>query len=230
MSYIDNKRLAFHTVFEDSSILKDINKDLADNFQHLRFGFHVIQTQNDSIESVSEKDPFFEDIQYYTDYDKFSAAVKSDIKTQYMDVAKVILSKNAFTPLCIQKVTFSACIQYLKQSKKNLLEESFEAWQHGPVIPDLYQDLKSYKSTDISTLDDYQKKILHARFLQLPEGNEIKNLISNVSDENSKLTATAIYKEGHIKDGPWDLTYNNKAKGPNHEISKKDMEAYALHV
>ena len=230
MSYKTSKRLAFHIVFEDSSEVRSINKDLGQRFQHLRFGFHVIQTQSDSTKSICDKDPFFEDIQYYTDYQEFICAIETDITPDHTDVAKVILSKNSFTPLCIQKVAFAACIESLKQSKAELLEESFEAWTHGPVIPDLYHALKAYKRAPISPLDDYEKKIMHARFLQIPSGSEIKDLIGNVSDANAKLTTTAIYDEGHIKDGPWYLTYHNKAKGPRHSISKKDMKDYALHA
>lgn len=230
MSYMSKKRLAFHIVFKDSSVVKHINKNLTEKFQHLRFGFHVIQTQSDSIESIAKKDPYFEGIKYYTDFNQFVDTVESDIQMNVTDAVKVILSENSFTPLCLQNITFSSYVQYFKQSKQSLFHEKFEAWKHGPVIPELYQSLKPYQKNDVSKLDNYEKKVLHSRFLQIPNGVEIQKLIKNISNENSKLTTTSIYNEGHVENGPWALTYHNKVKGPSHKISNDDIKNYVQRI
>lgn len=230
MSYINKERIAFHVSFQDSSIVKEIHKKLREKFQDLRFGFHVIQTQSDSIESIAKRDSYFEGIKYYTDYDQFIAAVELDIKMKSTDAVKVVLSRNTFSPLYMQNVVFSCYTHYLKEYKTDLFKDKFEAWKDGPVIPSLYQSLKSYKNKSIDKLDDYEKKVLHARFLQIPNGREIKKLINQVADENSTRTDNAIYQEAHAQDAPWTLTYYNPDKGRSHEISKDDIKDYAQRI
>lgn len=46
------------------------------------------------------------------------------------------------TPMKIQKLVYYAQAWYLKLFKTPLVDEYFSRWEHGPVIPSLYHDLK----------------------------------------------------------------------------------------
>ena len=46
--------------------------------------------------------------------------------------------------LKLQKLVYYAQAWYLAISDEALFEEDFEAWVHGPVIPELYQEYKSF--------------------------------------------------------------------------------------
>lgn len=65
------------------------------------------------------------------------------------------------TNLKIQKLVYYAQAWYLANFDKPLFEEDFQAWVHGPVIPELYQQYKefSYKPIDINvTLDQVEPR------------------------------------------------------------------------
>ena len=48
------------------------------------------------------------------------------------------------TPLHVQKLVYFAHARLLAFYKKPLIKQTFEAWEHGPVVRALYDDLKSY--------------------------------------------------------------------------------------
>lgn len=65
------------------------------------------------------------------------------------------------TNLKIQKLVYYAQAWYLANYGNSLFEEDFQAWVHGPVIPELYQQYKqfSYKPIDIDVrLDQIEPK------------------------------------------------------------------------
>lgn len=61
------------------------------------------------------------------------------------DVAGFFLSKNSMTPKKLQKLTYYAEAWHQALLEEPLiLDESFQAWVHGPVSPSLYQRYRSY--------------------------------------------------------------------------------------
>ncbi|MCY4576044.1 MAG: DUF4065 domain-containing protein [Chloroflexi bacterium] len=48
------------------------------------------------------------------------------------------------SPLHIQKLVYFAHARHLALHKEPLIFQEFRAWQYGPVVRDLYDDLKSY--------------------------------------------------------------------------------------
>lgn len=66
------------------------------------------------------------------------------------DVAKYFLSKEAMTPKKLQKLCYYAEAWRHTLYHCGLINDShFEAWVHGPVSPDLYQNYKEYKWMEI---------------------------------------------------------------------------------
>lgn len=70
------------------------------------------------------------------------------------DIADIVINlyqeKNKeITNLKLQKVLYYIQLAYLKQEGKPLIDEDFEAWRHGPVIPSLYDKFKIYVSDSI---------------------------------------------------------------------------------
>ncbi|MBU0580866.1 MAG: DUF4065 domain-containing protein [Candidatus Margulisbacteria bacterium] len=53
------------------------------------------------------------------------------------------------TPLKMQKLVYYAYVWTLINNRKPIINEKFEAWPNGPVLPSLYNILKKYGSSPI---------------------------------------------------------------------------------
>lgn len=79
-----------------------------------------------------------------------------------MDVVKFFLrlqdadadSGDVITNLKAQKLLYYAQGVSLAQTGRPLFEDDFAAWQHGPVIPALYEELKAFGSRQIELPND----------------------------------------------------------------------------
>jgi uncharacterized phage-associated protein len=67
-------------------------------------------------------------------------------------------SGEAITHLKVQKLLYFAEAYHLANFNRSLFREEFEAWAHGPVVQEVWRDLKSY-GWDAIPLIDTQNKI-----------------------------------------------------------------------
>lgn len=79
-----------------------------------------------------------------------------------------------------------------------LIEEDVQAWQYGPVIPELYFRLKT-KTLGITS--DYIKD--KEKF---EKDTEVKNLLEAVYRKYGKYTGGQLSNLTHNQDTPWDIT------------------------
>ncbi|WP_088228975.1 type II toxin-antitoxin system antitoxin SocA domain-containing protein [Desulfosporosinus sp. FKB] len=85
---------------------------------------------------------------------------KSSHKNKLVSVAEYFLNKiepeagESITPLKLQKLVYYAQAWSLT-FHKSLFEEDFQAWVHGPVIPDLYIYFKEYGSSNIPKVSSF---------------------------------------------------------------------------
>jgi len=101
-------------------------------------------------------------------------ATKSPYKAE--DVAKYLIflaskenqekEREGITNLKLQKVLYLAQAYYLAKLGKPLFAEKLEAWEYGPVVPEVYRKLKRNGSNPIiaeedkSTLSEEDKEVL----------------------------------------------------------------------
>lgn len=83
------------------------------------------------------------------------------------DVADFILAKandseDLITNLKLQKLVYYAQAWYLANRSNELFEEDFEAWVHGPVIPELYKKYKEFGPRPI--IKELQLKNVEKKF------------------------------------------------------------------
>ena len=71
------------------------------------------------------------------------------IITDYLNGKGVTVS-----PKKLQKLVYYVEAWHLVHFESNLIDENFEAWVHGPVVPELYQDLKKFGYNDIKIIND----------------------------------------------------------------------------
>ena len=79
---------------------------------------------------------------------------------------------NNLTPMKLQKLMFFAQSWYLKHTGMPLFEGSFERWQYGPVLPEIYHEFKRFGSSNIDnfgydmwknrqTIDYYDSEVIN---------------------------------------------------------------------
>ena len=61
---------------------------------------------------------------------------------------------DAVSPKKLQKLLYYIDAWHLVYFGEPLLEEDFQAWVHGPVIPELYKHLKEHGFNNIEVIDD----------------------------------------------------------------------------
>ena len=111
------------------------------------------------------------------------------------------------TPLKLQKIVYIAHGWMLGLYDEPLFSEDVEAWQYGPVVPELYRETKRYKGINISTLDDERYEVT----LKPHE----ESIVKQTFDKYSVLS------------GPQLVTLTHKSGTPWHDVTKGGETVYA---
>ena len=127
-----------------------------------------------------------------------------------LDVAKYMLSLtdeksgNTISDLALQKLLYYAQGYYIACFNKPLFKEDIEAWEHGPVVRDVY---KEYKKYDYKPIPKYE--ITEEGKKQFDEKQ--KNVIEFVFDNMSGYSAKQLEYKTH-RERPWLETYSKDKK------------------
>lgn len=219
--YSKEKRIAFyrcHDSIEEIMEFIDIADRIKETFKHLTFSFHHIQTESDTICSIESYDPYFRDIEYFSDVEEYIELIKADIEVKPIDIAKIILSKKSFCQLALEKIMYFVDCEYIKKYGEPIFSDEFQAWDLGPVIPKVYRKYKFYGYDKIS-LTDKQKVIICSKMMKFKNYDRISEVIDEVIDRYKEYTANDLVTESHEEGSPWDLVYNG-GLGRNEKISK----------
>ncbi|NER49254.1 MAG: SocA family protein [Symploca sp. SIO1A3] len=133
-----------------------------------------------------------------------------------LDIAKYFITlaspeqEDFITNLKLQKLLYYAQGFYLAMFDKPLFTEKIEAWQYGPVVPDIYHHYKQYKLAFIPQPEDFN-----------PEqyDQETQDLLNEVYEVYGQYTAPALMHLTH-QELPWKKTTITE------EISHSLMKTY----
>lgn len=125
------------------------------------------------------------------------------------------------THLKLQKLIYFAQGIYLAYTDNALFKEKIQAWQHGPVVPNVYSLFSVYGKDEISK--KLSKEELDT-ISQIEKDNDISMVLNYVYNNFGIYTAWQLREISHEVNGPWDITV--KEKGLNSEIDKKLMKNY----
>lgn len=119
--------------------------------------------------------------------------------------------------LKLQKLLYYAQAWHLAIYKHPLFPEKFQAWVHGPVIPELYHTYKVFGS----------KPIEAESVAKLQCDQEIQDFLDELVDEYFDLDAYTLELLTHRED-PWKNARNGLSPdAPSSAvISEDEMEAY----
>jgi uncharacterized phage-associated protein len=137
--------------------------------------------------------------------------------TTAKDVAKFFLSKTreeigeSITHLKLQKLLYYAQGFSLAIFDTPIFEERIEAWDHGPVVPDLYQEYKAYKANPLPGVDVEEASRLFT--------TEQMEMLNDVYEVYGQFSAWKLRAMTH-SEPTWEKAY------PGGIISHADMKRY----
>lgn len=118
------------------------------------------------------------------------------------DVAEYFLAKtdetagDAISNLKLQKLVYYAQGFALAMTGKPLFNEDFRAWQHGPVIPELYQKYKTNGALGIKPPSNFDASKFTA---------EQKDVLEQVYEAYGQFSAWKLRNMTH-EEAPWEDT------------------------
>lgn len=118
------------------------------------------------------------------------------------------------TPLQLMKLVYISHGWTLAILGRPLVTNTIEAWQYGPVIPDLYQQTKKYGSG--SVIEEIPPPFWAKS--ETPLDNAEKQIIQQVYDVYGSETGIQLSAMTHKSGTPWDLTWAS-GRQRNAEIS-----------
>lgn len=101
------------------------------------------------------------------------------------------------THMKLQKLVYLTLEDWLVENDSSFLQGDPEVWQYGPVFPDLYHELKHYRSQPIT------KKIEVFGAEPKVEDENIRGSILRVWDKYKLTAATRLSDLTHRPGGPW---------------------------
>lgn len=115
---------------------------------------------------------------------------------------------NFFTPMQLLKLVYIAHGWMLGFFGKPLINEDVEAWKYGPVIPELYQEVKNYGRekvrNEISSWPIPSRQSLN---------EEEKSVIHFVYKKYGNLDGIRLSMITHQKDTPWSDIFSHEGWG-----------------
>lgn len=113
--------------------------------------------------------------------------------------------------LRLQKLLYLCQMFSLGRTGKPIINEQFEAWMYGPVIPQLYRKMKVFGASPVSD-----------RFYEItPLQPDIESLIAEVCGALKDRSDAVLVASTHREGGAWAKNYNASARNvpiPNNDI------------
>lgn len=119
-------------------------------------------------------------------------------------VAKKIINlsdqaKKTVTPMQLIKLVYLSHGWMLGLYNRPLIKEDIEAWQYGPVIPELYRSIKHYRSHPVEKIDCEDQEI--------DESSE--SIINQVYEKYGDFSGVYLSMLTHEKGSPWEITWSS---------------------
>lgn len=140
-------------------------------------------------------------------------------KYDAVDIAEYILwyceneLEKPITNLTLQKMLYYVQGYYLKKYNEPMFDNTMEAWQYGPVVPDVYFIYKDNRKEVIKGVAMKDEKVI---------SKEDKIFLNSLLQQLIKINPWALVRKTH-SEKPWDKNFINEM---NVEIPISDMEEY----
>lgn len=127
----------------------------------------------------------------------------ANVRYTAMQVARYIVDKctadrRPISNLQLQKILYFVQCEHMVQTGSPLFDDEFSAWQHGPVIPEVYRAYSLWGANLImENYDDAGMDVM------------TRGIIDPVIEELRNVSPWALVDETHKDGSPWSQTYDN---------------------
>ena len=124
-------------------------------------------------------------------------------KYKAMKIANYIIRKCSedgcpITNLQLQKIMYFLQREYLQSKNVPLFDDEIQAWQFGPVVPEVYYRYCVFGAMPITIID------------KMADLNKCDaDIINPIIEEKRKLYPWDLVEETHQEGGAWDTVYDN---------------------
>lgn len=140
----------------------------------------------------------------------------------YAFVKKGIDEGKFVTQMKLQKLVYFAQGAHLAKYNKALINETFQAWMYGPVIPEIYQDFKLYGSRPITDTSEFIPSSTYSPPFRLDA--DALDSINYTWGVLKDFSAMSLSNWTHQPNGPWSKVYDPDTKST--PINNKDIKQY----
>lgn len=108
----------------------------------------------------------------------------------------------------IQRLIYILYRKYLKQTGYKLFSENFEAWQYGPVLPNVYCEFQNFKADSITCYalnSDYS-----VTKVEMKKGTAFYDIFHEVWENYKHYSGVALSNFICKENGAWQKSINNK--------------------
>ncbi|HEY1963293.1 MAG TPA: type II toxin-antitoxin system antitoxin SocA domain-containing protein [Acidobacteriaceae bacterium] len=136
-------------------------------------------------------------------------------------------------PMKVQKLIYYAHGWHLALTGKPLLDRSVEAWQYGPVLPDVYRAFQDFGSQPITEPARYaavdgNKLVLRRYKLPAhdPDAEYADRVLRRILEEYGNYSAIELSMMTHAQGTPWAQAWSENQGKRYIPISDEEIEAW----
>lgn len=136
----------------------------------------------------------------------FSYTSEGDITMRYkaMDIARYIVNKcvednRPVSNLQLQKILYYVQINFMRLLSEPAFDDEIEAWQYGPVVPEVYYEFADCGGTDIYRTYPSAQNLFR--------NNNEKQIVDKVITLCLRLNPWELVERTHRPNTPWARVY-----------------------
>ena len=131
------------------------------------------------------------------------------VASYLIDKSSKLDENNDLTNLKLQKILYFVQVASIKENGTKLFSDDIEAWQYGPVVPAVYNWLKSCGAYTITSFDVALENTGDLT-------DQMKQFLDAMWKKCNKYSAWHLVEKTHAPRSAWSIVYAN-GQG-NHEI------------
>lgn len=144
---------------------------------------------------------------------------------------KAIADSTPIDPMKLQKLIYFTHGYYMALHKKRdgfvvpLVDEFFEAWRFGPVLPSIYHEFKNYGADKITSLALEYRPEFRAEVVAVPpiDDKRLNHIANFVWETYAKRHSLALSDLTHKEGGAWDKARKQAPGIKNKDIPNEDI-------
>lgn len=147
-------------------------------------------------------------------------------------IANAFLNKAAeegasIEPLKLQKLIYYASGYYLAAYHEALIDCSIEAWDYGPVVPEVYREFRDFGSKPITRrATEFDWTTEEEEEVAIPTDARVRKVIDFVWKTYGKYSGLQLSDMTHADNSPWDKVRKERPGIRNADIPEDTLKEH----